>query len=145
MSHSSTGLRVGFALSTLALLGACASTGPASRVASAKTALLGFSEQDVRMCAGFPQEQLTENGVTTWSYRATNSESGLSLSAPLWIANTNLKVGGGGYCRAQFQFEGGHLTGLAYAGDSDSAQGRDALCAPIVNGCLAYARDRARP
>ncbi|WP_185984285.1 hypothetical protein [Aureimonas mangrovi] len=121
-------------------LAACAGTYPAQRVNSAKTVLMGLTQEDVRMCAGFPtrQHEDSEAGVSIWNYELRNQAGGVNLSAPLWVANTNLSISGGGSCQAQFRFVDGVLDRLAYAGDNDGPGGRDTLCAPIVDGCLSY-------
>ncbi|MFD2236204.1 hypothetical protein [Aureimonas populi] len=125
-------------LASLLLLSGCAGTYAVQRVDAAKTALVGLSERDVRMCAGFPTRQFEEDEVKIWSYELRNQTGGVNFSAPLWVANTNLNLSGGGSCHAQFKFVDGRLTRLAYAGDNDGAQGRDSLCAPIIDGCMSY-------
>jgi hypothetical protein len=133
-------LQAGLALGALSAVSACNSTYPAQRVNSAKTILMGLTQEDVRMCAGFPtrQHEDSETGVSIWNYELRNQAGGVNLSAPLWVANTNLSISGGGSCQAQFRFVDGVLDRLAYAGDNDGPSGRDTFCMPIVDGCLAY-------
>lgn len=144
MTLPTTTPRLGAFIFCALALAACVSTPLATRVQTAKSSLLGMTKQDVRMCAGFPQRHHEEAGMTTWGYETRSQAGGVNLSAPLWIANTNLSITGGGNCQAQFQFEDGRLTRLAYSGDNDGPQGRETLCAPIVEGCLIYLEENGR-
>lgn len=94
------------------------------------------------MCAGFPSRTSEEGSTAIWSYESNERSGGVNLSAPIFFgaASTNLSLPSGGSCRAQFRFVDGRVDRIAYAGDNDSARGRDTLCTPIVDDCLTYGR-----
>ncbi|WP_181708042.1 hypothetical protein [Chthonobacter rhizosphaerae] len=126
----------------VAALAGCAANYDFNTVEIARTALVGLREQDVRMCAGFPDRTSSEDGVTVWSYEQQTKGNGLTVSTPVLFgaANTALNMSSAGSCRVQFRFQNGRVDRIAYAGDNDGPRGRDTLCTPIVDDCLAYAR-----
>ncbi|WP_152045984.1 hypothetical protein [Aureimonas psammosilenae] len=120
----------------------CAALTEFNDVEIARSAMLGFTEQDVRMCAGFPSRTAEEGDMTIWSYEIDNRSAGVSLSAPILFgaASTNLSLPSTGTCRAQFRFVDGRVDRVSYAGNNDTARGRDTLCTPVIKGCVAYAK-----
>ncbi|WP_075215404.1 hypothetical protein [Mongoliimonas terrestris] len=141
----------GLALGAL-LLGAllpitgCTARYDFSTVEVARTAMVGLSGQDVRMCAGFPDRTSTEDGVTVWSYEQETKGNGLTVSTPVLFgaANTAVNMSSGGSCRVQVRFKDGRVDRVAYAGDNDGPRGRDSLCTPVIDDCITYAQ-RFRP
>ncbi|MBC8130241.1 MAG: hypothetical protein H7Y08_07955 [Rhizobiaceae bacterium] len=119
----------------------CTTADKFNSVEIARTAMLGFNEQDVRMCAGFPTRSASEGDVTVWSYEGGGRQGGVDISAPVLFgaANANLSIPGG-TCRFQVRFQRGRVDRIAYAGDNDSPQGRDTICTPVIDGCVSSSR-----
>ncbi len=109
-------------------------------VQSAKTALLGLTEDDITLCAGFPDHKQVKNNINIWSYEYSTAGNNVAVSAPVLsgIANTSVNYSSGGNCHVQFLFIDGQVRRVAYAGDNDTAAGRDALCEPVIDDCLRY-------
>lgn len=112
-----------------------------SPVEVARTAMIGLTGQDVRMCAGFPDRTSTEDGVTVWSYEQESKGNGLTVSTPVLFgaANTAVNMSSAGSCRVQVRFKDGRVDRVAYAGDNDGPRGRDSLCTPVIDDCIGYA------
>ncbi|WP_342362914.1 hypothetical protein [Terrarubrum flagellatum] len=128
------------------LLSSCAERHPYNTVEVAKTSMRGLSEQDVRMCAGFPSKTFDSGKTSVWSYEMEQRSGGVTLGAPVMfgIANTSLSLSSNGYCRVQFLFVDGKVDQVSYAGDSDTPRGKDTLCTPVVSGCVGYVQEKQR-
>jgi hypothetical protein len=101
--------------------------------------VIGISTSDLDLCAGLPTKTERINPTTeTRSYELTEgTNSGVTLTLPVIGGGVNL--GNGGYCHATFKLVNGRVTELRYAGDTTVAGAPDAICAPIVRGCVAHA------
>jgi hypothetical protein len=115
-------------------------------VTTARTALLGLSDVDVRMCAGFPSRTVDIESGQIWTYERTVNRGGLNVTVPtiglgaLPVPGGSVNVASGGYCNAQVRFAKGRVVDVAYAGDNDLPRRRNALCTTIVDECVTYAR-----
>jgi len=119
----------------LLALSSCASMQTAE---IAKTSLVGLSELELETCLGLPDQKLTKGKTTLFTYAASASRT-LSLSVP--IVN-GIGMSFGGYCRATFRLENGHVTEVNYSGDTSTYEGKDSVCAPIVHACVERYRRR---
>ncbi|WP_152527839.1 hypothetical protein [Lutibaculum baratangense] len=128
------------------VVGGCAVPQRFSMVDDAKTMLLGLSEQDVTLCAGFPDQKQANEGSEIWSYRFKTTGNNLAVSTPVLygIANTSMNYSSGGTCSVQFLFVDGRVSRIAYAGNNDTASGRDTLCEPVIDDCVRYVADYPR-
>ncbi len=127
----------------------CGCVGPAAYgvLSAARSDLSGLTKADVAMCAGFPSEIRQIGGGEIWSYVHKINRAGLNLSLPgvggLYSGvNTSFSVPNSAECRAQIRFVDGKVVEVAYAGDNDTAQGRDLVCLPIVDDCVAYTHEK---
>lgn len=114
-------------------------------VQTARSSMVGLSQADVRMCAGFPQRTSRErDGSEIWSYEASSASGGVTVSAPVLFGAASTSVSmkpGGGSCKTQVRFVDGMAVRVSYAGDNDSSYGRNTVCAPIVAACVDYAKE----
>lgn len=136
-------------LGLLVVAGSLAGCTPPSRfniVDDAKIRLIGLSEQDITMCAGFPDRREEKEEVRIWSYRHDTDGGNLAVSAPVLagLANTSVNYSSGGDCSVQFLFVQGRVRRIAYSGDNDTTTGRDMLCAPVIDDCLRYVAETER-
>ncbi|MGQ7792383.1 hypothetical protein ACUN0C_08255 [Faunimonas sp. B44] len=114
-------------------------------VQEARSALIGFSDTDIRMCAGFPTKAHRQGDVEIWSYeKATPSATGVSLPVLPTMIGASMSMSGGGDCRMQVLFEGQKVVRIAYAGANDAISGRNQLCAPLVAECVRFAHEKAQ-
>jgi hypothetical protein len=116
--------------------------------AAARKEMVGLSEADVRMCAGFPTATADAGGSQIWTYQRTVQRGNLNVVIPTLAVGAVPTVGGslnvdpGGYCNTQIRIVDGRVAEVAYAGDNNTPNHRDALCVSTVDGCVAYARQR---
>ncbi|TPJ60109.1 hypothetical protein [Mesorhizobium sp. B2-7-1] len=115
--------------------------------AAARKELVGLSEADIRMCAGFPSATAdVGSSGQIWTYQRTVQRGNLSIAVPTMAVGAIPAVGGsvnvapGGYCNTQIRMLDGHVAEVAYAGDNNLPNSRDALCVSTVDACVAYAR-----
>ncbi|CAN7277297.1 hypothetical protein LJR234_001380 [Mesorhizobium amorphae] len=154
---------VSFRIRTLALpvltagiLSSCVVPDDTSRLAkvdattaAARKEMVGLSEADVRMCAGFPTAMADAGGSgQIWTYQRAVQRGNLSVVVPTLAVGAIPAVGGsvnvapGGYCNTQIRMVDGRVAEVAYAGDNNLPNSRDALCVSTVDACVAYARQR---
>lgn len=129
------------------LLGGCAAR-EAYEAAAGRAVLIGFSEREMRMCAGLPQRTWGDAGGAIWSYELDSKQTGgLTITSPISpLSSGGLSLGGNsGNCRMQVRFVEGKVVEVAFAGDMDIGPARNAVCAPIVRGCLRYVRPGRPP
>lgn len=113
-----------------------------------KSALLGLSKTQVRMCAGLPNKTISDDGNEIWSYeRAVAGGASISLptlptnfAIPLAIPGPSFSQSNVSYCHAQVRFVEGRVVEVAYAGATDILNARDAACGQVVKGCIGYGR-----
>ncbi|MBZ9709798.1 hypothetical protein LB543_24085 [Mesorhizobium sp. ESP7-2] len=115
--------------------------------AAARKEMVGLSEADVRMCAGFPTATAdVGRSGQIWTYKRVVQRGNLSVVVPALAVGAIPTVGGsvnvapGGYCDTQVRMVGGHVAEVAYAGDNNLPNRRDALCVSTVDACVTYAR-----
>ncbi|RUW48958.1 hypothetical protein [Mesorhizobium sp. M8A.F.Ca.ET.021.01.1.1] len=115
--------------------------------AAARKEMVGLSEADVRMCAGFPTATADAGGsAQIWTYKRVVQRGNLSIVVPTLSVGPvpalggSLNVAPGGYCDTQVRMVGGRVAEVAYAGDNNLPNRRDALCVSTVDACVAYAR-----
>jgi hypothetical protein len=116
---------------------------------AARKEMVGLSEADVRMCAGFPTATADAGGSgQIWTYQRAVQRGNLSIVVPTLAMGAIPAVGGsvnvapGGYCNTQIRMVDGQVAEVAYAGDNNLPNSRDALCVSTVDACVAYARQR---
>ncbi|WP_376703333.1 hypothetical protein RQ479_29315 [Mesorhizobium sp. ISC25] len=115
--------------------------------AAARKEMVGLSEADVRMCAGFPTAtaDVGKSGQI-WTYQRVVQRGNLNIVVPTVAIGPVPALGGsvnvapGGYCNTQIRMVDGHVAEVAYAGDNNLPNNRDALCVSTVDACVAYAR-----
>jgi len=144
------------ALAALSLASACTIPADTSTVikedktvATARSAMVGLSEADIRMCAGFPTMG-TMVGATEkiWTYQRIYPRGTLSVGAstlavgptPGLTGTTGL--GTSGFCYTQIRFVDGHVTEIEFAGDNNTPTSVNGLCVSTVDRCVVYARHR---
>lgn len=117
--------------------------------AAARKEMIGLSEADVRMCAGFPTATAAaDKSGQIWTYQRVVQRNNLNVVIPTLALGAIPAVGGsvnlaaGGYCNTQIRMVDGHVAEVAYAGDNNLPNNRDALCVSTVDACVAYARQR---
>lgn len=137
----------GLSLACALLAAGCAVPDRYTQVDHAKSMLVGLSEDDVTMCAGFPDRRQERENIDIWSYKHKTDGGNVNVSAPVLsgIANTSVNYSSGGNCSVQFLFVDGRVRRIAYAGDNDTASGRDMLCAPVIDDCMRYVAEAPRP
>ncbi|TPI24554.1 hypothetical protein FJW08_29480 [Mesorhizobium sp. B3-2-1] len=116
--------------------------------AAARKEMVGLSEADVRMCAGFPTATAdVGRSGQIWTYKRVVQRGNLSVVVPALAVGAIPTVGGsvnvapGGYCDTQVRMVGGRVAEVAYAGDNNLPNRRDALCVSTVDACVTYARE----
>jgi len=138
------------------ILSSCVIPDDTSRVAkqdattaAARKEMVGLSESDIRMCAGFPTATAdVGSSGRIWTYQRTVQRGNLNIVVPTLAMGAVPAVGGsvnvapGGYCNTQIRMVNGHVAEVAYAGDNNLPNSRDALCVSTVDACVAYARQR---
>lgn len=99
------------------------------------------------MCAGFPTATADAGGSgQIWTYKRVVQRGNLSIVVPTLSVGPvpalggSLNVAPGGYCDTQVRMVGGRVVEVAYAGDNNLPNRRDALCVSTVDACVSYAR-----
>ncbi|MBZ9808426.1 hypothetical protein LB542_12960 [Mesorhizobium sp. BR1-1-9] len=122
--------------------------------AAAKKEMVGLSEADLRMCAGFPTATADEGASgQIWSYERAVQRGNVNVVLPTFAVGPIPSVGGslnvapGGYCNTQVRIVDGRVAEVAYAGDNNLPNRRDGLCVSAVDACVVYARkqNKGRP
>jgi hypothetical protein len=119
----------------LLLVGACAT---AHEVAEkGRQTIVGMDVDSLQSCAGIPTRTKHLNARTElYSYEIKYERTG-GAQITLPLIGGGFSVGGGGsYCHAIVRVVDGRVVAVNYTGDDDDITGRDAVCAPIVRGCL---------
>ncbi|CAH2606497.1 conserved exported protein of unknown function (plasmid) [Rhodovastum atsumiense] len=134
-----------FTLVAVLLLTGCA----ARQAREARTWAVGRTLAELQSCMGVPDRTapLPDGGlVAQWGRSEAATSASLPLFAdlallpvtwPISLASAgSVSVGSAASCRAIATVRGGRVESLRYAGDSDGVSGRDAVCAPVVRGCV---------
>ena len=130
------------ALALLLLLTGCA-VEEAQTAKRGRSELVGLSKTDLQMCAGHPANADKFPGGEIWMYEhGVASSGGVTVTPVIPVAGAQIGQQGGGYCRVQLRLVKDKVTEVAYAGAIDELGGPEAVCAPIVRGCLDYGKDR---
>jgi hypothetical protein len=156
MAFQTLHLRVFARLSILsALLAGCTVppdtsrvVGENSTVTAARKELVGLSEDDVRMCAGFPTASSpTADGGTIWAYRRDMPRGNwnvvnpsITLFGSIPAVNTSRSGSSGGSCSTQFRFADKKLRQVEFAGDNNTPTDINGLCVSMIDNCVIYAR-----
>jgi hypothetical protein len=145
-----------FAIVALGLLACCAAPPDTSTVIkedttvkASRTLMMGMSEADVRMCAGFPTTgvKITET-EKIWTYQRLFTRGTLSVGASTLAMGPTPGLTGAtgmgtpGVCYTQIRFVDGHVTQIEFAGDNNTATSINGLCVSTVDRCVVYAKDR---
>jgi hypothetical protein len=110
----------------------------------AKASVVGFSRDDILMCAGHPTTIDKSGKSEIWMYEhgaVTPGGVTPTLVTP-YGAGASLAQSAGQYCRVQLRLDRGRVTQVTYAGDTDYWGARDVECAPIMRNCLEYHKGR---
>jgi len=109
--------------------------------------MIGLTEADLRMCAGFPTATADVGKAgQIWTYEHAAQRGNLNVAVPtvsvvaIPVAGGSVNVASGGYCNTQVRIESGHVVEVAYAGDNNTTGHLDRLCVSTVDGCVEYAR-----
>lgn len=122
-------------LATLLLSGCGYHAGRQAHLAQAS--MVGMSESDLVACAGPPDKTLAVNlhtSVYSYQYKPPTN-AGFNLTLPLDLGGVNVG-GSGSICNASVRLVDHKVTDLHYSGDNDASNGNDAMCEPIVRGCM---------
>jgi len=150
-----TGVRY-LALAALSLAGACTIPADTSTVvkedktvAAARSVMVGLSEADVRMCAGFPtMGTMIGDTEKIWTYQRIYPRGTLSVGAStLAVGPTpgitgTTGMGTSGFCYTQIRFVDGHVKEIEFAGDNNTPTAVNGLCVSTVDRCVVYAKQR---
>ncbi|MGV3552859.1 hypothetical protein [Rhizobium sp.] len=144
------------ALALLCIVGACTIPADTSTVVkedrtvtAARSLMIGMSEADVRMCAGFPTMG-TMIGETEkiWTYQRVFTRGTVSVGAstlalgPTPGLTGTTGMGTPGFCYTQVRFVDGHVTQVEFAGDNNTPTAVNGLCVSTIDRCVVYARTR---
>jgi hypothetical protein len=119
----------------LLLVGGCATHHEVAE--KGRQLIIGMDTDSLQSCAGIPTRVKKLGGRTElYSYEIKYEKTG-GTQITLPIIGGGFSVGGGGsYCHAIVRVLDGRVVGVTYTGDNDDITGRNAVCAPIVRGCL---------
>lgn len=142
------------ALAGLTLAGACTIPADTSKVvkedrtvATSRQVMLGLSEADVRMCAGFPtMGTMVGDTEKIWTYQRIYSRGTISVGAstlalgPTPGITGTTGLGTPGFCYTQVRFKDGHVTQVEFAGDNNTPMAINGLCVSTIDRCVVYAK-----
>lgn len=145
-------------LAGLSLAGACTIPADTSTVvkedktvAAARSLMVGLSEADVRMCAGFPTTgAMIGEKEKIWTYQRVYPRGTLSVGAStLAVGPTpgitgTTGMGTTGFCYTQIRFVDGHVQEIEFAGDNNTPTAVNGLCVSTVDRCVVYAEQRRK-
>jgi hypothetical protein len=105
----------------------------------ARATLVGLTEKEMTLCAGFPAKAESVKGTTIWMYEhgATNP-SGIPMPTVTLPVGGDVTAASNGYCRVQLRFARGKVAEVSYAGATEIWGVQDAVCAPFVRNCIDY-------
>ena len=127
----------------LLLAGACATHHEVAE--KGRQSIIGMDADSLQSCAGIPtRTKQLDKRTALYSYEIKYEKTGgAQINLPL--IGGGFSVGGGGsYCHAIVRVVDGRVAAVNYTGDADDITGRDAVCAPIVRGCLRLLENAAR-
>lgn len=146
------------ALAGLSLAGACTIPADTSTVVkedktvtAARSLMVGLSEADVRMCAGFPTTgAMIGEKEKIWTYQRVYPRGTLSVGAStLAVGPTpgitgTTGMGTSGFCYTQIRFLNGRVKEIEFAGDNNTPTSVNSLCVSTVDRCVVYAKQRRK-
>jgi hypothetical protein len=141
------------AVAGLAVMSSCAIPADTSRVVRqdktvhlARNAMIGMSDADIRMCAGFPTSGVNISAKEKiWTYQRSYSRGTLNVGVtslavgPLPGVTGATGVGAEGFCNTQVRFVNGHVAQVEFAGDNNTPTRINGLCVATIDACVAYA------
>lgn len=137
--------RLSILLRTLVLLaaGACATRHDTAE--KGRSMMLGMDADTLQSCAGIPTRTKQLNARTAlYSYEIKYENTG-GMQITLPIVGGGFKLGeNGSYCHAIVRVVDGKVVAVNYTGDNDDMFGKEAVCAPIVRGCLRAHENEAK-
>ncbi|KXF74892.1 hypothetical protein ATN84_21975 [Paramesorhizobium deserti] len=125
-----------------------ATIGEDATVHEARRGLVGLTEAQIRMCAGFPTATVNAGDAgKIWTYQQRNiSRGSLNISVPTVGIGSVPGVGGGvnvapgGSCSTQVRMVDGRVAEVAFSGDNNTPTSLNSLCASMIDECVVYAR-----
>jgi len=108
-----------------------------------RSGLVGLSQSDIRMCAGFATKTEKDKTGDIWMYEhGTSSPDSTTPTVGFPLAATvQFNAPNAGYCRVQLRFAKDRVAAVEYAGETDMMGHRDAVCAQMIRTCVErYAR-----
>jgi hypothetical protein len=137
----------------LTVISACAVPADTSKVVredktvhTARKAMIGMSEADVRMCAGFPTSGAKiSDAEKIWTYQRSYSRGSVNVGmtslavGPMPGVTGATAVGAEGFCNTQVRFLNGRVAQVEFAGDNNTRMGINSLCVSTIDACVAYA------
>jgi hypothetical protein len=119
----------------LLAVGACATRHDVAE--KGRQVILGMDTDALQSCAGIPtRTKQLDPRTELYSYEIKYEKtSGVQITLPLIGGGFSLG-GSGSYCHAIVRVVDGRVVGVNYTGDNDDMIGKEAVCAPIVRGCL---------
>lgn len=116
-------------------------------VAAARAEMIGLTDTQLRMCAGFPSDVagVGDDGEI-WSFRTPSQRGNMNVALPAATYGVLPAVGGsfnlspGGFCHTQVRLVENVVAEVEFSGDNNRASSRNALCASMIDSCVAYAR-----
>lgn len=145
------------AIAGLAAISSCAIPPDTSKVVredktvkAARKAMLGMSEAEVRMCAGFPTTGAKISDTEKiWTYQRNYARGSLNVGVtslavgPVPGVTTSTGMGAQGFCNTQVRFVKGRVVQVEFAGDNNTPTRINGLCVSTVDACVAYRRSPA--
>ena len=118
-------------------------------VLAARSAMVGMSEADVRMCAGFPTNGVAlSDNEKIWTYQRTYSRGSVNVGVtslalgPMPGMSTTTGVGTDGFCNTQIRFVDGKVSQVEFAGDNNTVRHINGLCVSTIDRCVVYAHSQ---
>jgi hypothetical protein len=116
-------------------------------VKAARKTMIGMSEAEVRMCAGFPTSGVKiSDAEKIWTYQRNYARGNVNVGVtslalgPMPGVTGATGVGAEGFCNTQVRFVDGHVAQVEFAGDNNTLRRINGLCVSTIDACVAYAR-----
>jgi hypothetical protein len=143
-----------FPIIALTLLASCTVPADTSKiihedetVKSARKVMVGMSEADVRMCAGFPTYGASVTATEKiWTYQRSYARGGLNVGVSSLALGPVPGVTGAtgtaseGFCNTQIRFVDGRVAQVEFAGDNNTTRRINGLCVSTFDACVVYGR-----
>lgn len=143
-----------FSLLALTIIASCSVPADTSKiihedetVKTARKVMVGMSEADVRMCAGFPTYGAAVTATEKiWTYQRSYARGGLNVGVsslalgPVPGVTGATGTGSEGFCNTQVRFVDGRVAQVEFAGDNNTTRRINGLCVSTVDACVVYGR-----